>query len=165
MRASFGYSRSVSLRIKGMSVEDSESGRPGCGLGSPVIVVVGVPPVGYLLPPDKGKEKISKIKYPCGSYYLRASMRYADVVGPSQVEPSFAKTFATRYGPPSGVRIWCPDLLTSYVVPVPKMVCVATPEPGLTRLAGPNRNPGYARLKPLTKSVYQIHFILKCLRK
>ena len=46
-----------------------------------------------------------------------------DVVGPSRVKSSYAKTFATRYGPPSGVRIWCPDLLTSYVVLVPKMVC------------------------------------------
>ena len=50
-------------------------------------------------------------------------MRYADVVGPSRVEPSYAKTFATRYGPPSRVRIWCPELVMSYVVPVPKMVC------------------------------------------
>ena len=38
---------------------------------------------------------------------------------------------------------------------------VVTPEPGPTRLADPNRNPGDARPKPLTKSVYQIHFILK----
>ena len=52
----------------------------------------------------------------------RAAVRYADVVGPSRVEPSYAKTFATRYGPPSCIRIWCPDLLTSYVVPIPKMV-------------------------------------------
>ena len=50
-------------------------------------------------------------------------MRYADAVGPSRVTPSYAQTFATCYGPPSGVRIWCPDLLMSYVVPVPKMVC------------------------------------------
>ena len=50
------------------------------------------------------------------------SVRYTDAVGPSRVEPSYAQTFATRYGPPSGVRIWCPDLLTSYVVPIPKMV-------------------------------------------
>ena len=42
---------------------------------------------------------------------------------------------------------------------------VATPEPGPTRLAGPNRNPGDARSEPLTKSVYQIHFFLKYLRK
>ena len=34
-----------------------------------------------------------------------------------------------------------------------------------TRLADPNRNPEDARSKPLTKSVYQIHFILKYLRK
>ena len=50
-------------------------------------------------------------------------MRYADVVGPNRVEPSFSKIFATRYGPPSGVQIWCPDFLTSYVVSIPKMVC------------------------------------------
>ena len=50
-------------------------------------------------------------------------MRYADSVGPSWVNFSYAKIFATRYGPPSGVRIWCPDLLTSYVVSIPKMVC------------------------------------------
>ena len=50
-------------------------------------------------------------------------MRYADAMGPSRFEPSFAKIFATCYGPLSGVRIWCPDILTSYVVYVPKMVC------------------------------------------
>ena len=49
-------------------------------------------------------------------------MRYVEAVGPSRVEPSYAKAFTIRYRPPSGVRIWCPDLLTSYVVPVPKMV-------------------------------------------
>ena len=42
---------------------------------------------------------------------------------------------------------------------------VATREPGPTQLTDPNRNPGDARPKPLTKSVYQIHFILKSLRK
>ena len=50
-------------------------------------------------------------------------MRYADAVGPSWVKPSYAKTFATCYGPLSRVRIWCPDLLASYVVPFPKKVC------------------------------------------
>ena len=50
-------------------------------------------------------------------------MRYADAVDPSLVEPSFVKIFATRYGPSFDVRIWCPDILTSYVVSVPKMVC------------------------------------------
>ena len=79
--------------------------------------------VGYLPLPGKGKGKISEIRYPYGSEYLRAIVRYADVMGPSWVEPSYAKTFVTRYRPPPGVRIWCPDLLTSYVVLVPKMVC------------------------------------------
>ena len=103
MRASSGSSRSVGLRIEGRPTEDSKSGRPGSGLGSPAVVVAGVLPVGYLPSPGKGKEKISEIRYPCGSEYLRAAVRYADVVGPSLVEPSFTKTFATRYGPPSGV--------------------------------------------------------------
>ena len=80
--------------------------------------------MGYLPPPGKGKEKISDIRYPYGSEYLRVAVRYADAMGPSRVEPSFAKTFTICYGPPFGVRIWCPDLLTSYVVPVPKMVCL-----------------------------------------
>ena len=86
-------------------------------------MVVAVLPVGYLPPPGKAKGKISDIRYPCGSEYLRASVRYADAVGPSRVEPSYGKIFPTCYGPPSGVRIWCPDLLRSYVVSVPMMVC------------------------------------------
>ena len=133
MRDSSGSSRSIGLRIEGRWAKDSESGRPSDGLDSPAVMVVGVLPVGYLPPPGKGKEKISEISYPCGSEYPRAAMRYADVMGPSRVEPSFFKTFSTRYGPPSGVRTWCPDLLTSYVVSVPKMVCFfeATFENGL----------------------------------
>ena len=86
-------------------------------------MVVGVLPVGYLSLLGKGKGKISEIKHPGDSEYLRAVVRYADAVGPSWVDPSFAKVFATRYRLPSSVRIWCPDLLTSYVVSVPKMVC------------------------------------------
>ena len=107
MRASLG------LQIEGRSAEESMSGRNGGGLGGPVAAVVGVLPVGYLPPPGKGKGKISEIRYPGGSEYLRAAVRYANAVGPSRVEPSFVKIFATRYGPPSGVLIssrlmWCP---------------------------------------------------------
>ena len=122
MHASSRSSHSVGLRIEGRPVEESESGRTSDGLGSPAVVVAGVLPVGYLPPPGKGKGKISEIRYPCGSEYLRVAVRYADVVGPSRVEPSYAKTFSTRYRPSSGIRIWCPDLLTSYVVPILKMV-------------------------------------------
>ena len=44
-------------------------------------------------------------------------------MGPSRVEPSFGHNFASRYRPPFGVRVWCPDLLTSYIVQVTKIVC------------------------------------------
>ena len=80
-------------------------------------MVAKVLPIGYLPPPGKGKGKISEIRYPGGSEYLRAAVRYEDAVGPSRVEPSFVKIFATRYGPlsvsESGVLIssrlmWCP---------------------------------------------------------
>ena len=103
MHASSGSSRSVGLHIEGRPVEESESRRTGGGLDSPAVVVVGVLPLGYLPSPGKGKGKISEIKYPYGSEYLRVAVRYADVVGLSRVEPSYTKTFATRYGPPSGV--------------------------------------------------------------
>ena len=122
MHAASGSSHFVGLRIEERPVEEFESERAGGGLGSPVAVVAGVLPVGYLPPPGKGKGKISEIRYPYGSKYLRVVVRYADTMGLSRVEPSYAKTFATRYRPLPGVRIWCLDLLTSYVVPVPKMV-------------------------------------------
>ena len=66
MHASSRSSHSVGLRIEGRPAEESESGRTGGGLGSLVAVVARVLPVGYLPPPGKGKEKISKIRYPCG---------------------------------------------------------------------------------------------------
>ena len=44
-------------------------------------------------------------------------------VGPSRVEPLFGEIFARRYRPPFGVQVWSPNVLTSYVVQVPKMVC------------------------------------------
>ena len=114
---------SVGLRIEGRPTKEYVSGQTSGGPGVPAVVVVGVLPVGYLPPSGKGKENISEIKYLDDFKYLRAVMRYAEAMGPNRVEPSYAKAFAIRYRPPSSVRIWCPDLLTSYVVPVPKMVC------------------------------------------
>ena len=49
-------------------------------------------------------------------------MKYADAVGPSRVGPLYEKTFIASYRPPLGVQVWCPNLLTSYIVQVPKMV-------------------------------------------
>ena len=83
MRASSGYSHSIGLRIQGRPTEDSESARPGGGPDSPATVVTGVLPVSYIPSLGKGKEKISEIRYPYGSEYLRDVVRYADAVGPS----------------------------------------------------------------------------------
>ena len=44
-------------------------------------------------------------------------------MGPSKVGPSYVATFSRRYRPPFGVRVWSPNVLTCYVVSVPKMVC------------------------------------------
>ena len=123
MRTSSGPNRSSGLRIGGRPVEESKLRRTGEGSGNLSAVVDRAPPMGHPSPPGKGKGKISEIKYPGGSKYLRAAMRYADIVGPSRVEPIYEETFVTRYKPPLGVRVWCPDLLTSYIVQVPKMVC------------------------------------------
>ena len=43
-------------------------------------------------------------------------------MGPSRVEPLYGEIFAAQYGPPFGVQVWCPDVLSTYVVEVPKMV-------------------------------------------
>ena len=44
-------------------------------------------------------------------------------VGPSKVDPSYGVTFAERYRPPPGIRVWTLDVLTFYVASVPGMVC------------------------------------------
>ena len=95
----------------------------GGGSGDLLSAAVRAPLVGHPPLPSKGKERISEIKYPTRSEYLRDALRCSDAVGPSRVEPSYAKIFATRYRPPAGIHVWRPDFLTSYVVHVPKMVC------------------------------------------
>ena len=70
-------------------------------------MVAGVLPVGYLPLPGKGKGKISEIRYLGGSDYLRAFVRYVNAVGPSQVEPLFAKIFC--------YSLWTPFLCLNLV--------------------------------------------------
>ena len=115
--------RSSSLRIKGDSSTVARSGRTGGAFGRSAGVelrdALEVPP----FPLDKGKGKVDLIKYPGGSEYLKSVVQHALTVGPSKVDPSYGATFARRYRPPFGVRVWSPDVLTSYVVFVPKMVC------------------------------------------
>ena len=123
MRTSSGLSHPSGLRIGGSYAKESYLGQIGGGSDCPTIVVDRVPLVGPPSPYDKGKGKVSEIKYPGGSTYLRASVQNAEAVGPSRVEPSFRPNFASYYRPPFGVRVWFPDFLTSYIVQVPKMVC------------------------------------------
>ena len=117
-----GLSRSSVLHIGSNSTEVSGSGRTG-GESDSLAVVVHRVALGELPSPlDKGKGKISEIRYLSGSEYLRAAIQNAEAVGPSRVEPSYGEVFTARYGPPFGVQVWCPSVLTSYVVQVPKMM-------------------------------------------
>ena len=118
-----GPGRSSSLRIDGDSSAIAGSGRTGGvsnrSAGVELRDALEVPP----LPLDKGKGKVNLIKYPRGSEYLRSVVQHALTMGPSKVGPSYGAIFARRYQPPFGVRVWSPDVLTLYVVSVPKMVC------------------------------------------
>ena len=118
-----GPGRSSSLRIGGDSSTVAGSRRTG-GVSDRLARVElrdapGVPP----FPLDKGKGRVDLIKYPEGSEYLKSAVQCALTVGPSKVGPSYGATFSRRYRPPFGVRVWSPDVLTYYVVFVPKMVC------------------------------------------
>ena len=118
-----GPGRSSSLRIGGDSSVVSSSRRTGGESDFLAVVSLrdasGEPP----LPLDKGKGKTDEIKYPVGSEYLKSAVQNALAVGHSRVEPLYGEVFARRYKPPFGVQVWSPDVLTSYVVQVPKMVC------------------------------------------
>ena len=129
----FWSNGSVGLHIGGRPAEGSESEQVGGGSNGLPVAAIRAPLVGHPPLHGKGKERISEIRYPIGSEYLRAAVRCSDAVGPSRVEPSYAENFATRCRPPVGIHVWCPDFLTSYVVHVPKMVCFfeATFENGL----------------------------------
>ena len=123
MRASYGSSCSTGLHIGGKPAEGSESEQVGGWSGGFPVAAVRAPLGGHPPLPDKGKERISEIRYPTGSEYLRATVRCSDAVGLSRVEPLYAEIFATPYRPPFGIHVWRLDFLTSYVVHVPKMVC------------------------------------------
>ena len=118
-----GPGRSSSLQIGGDSSVVAGSGRTGGAsdrlVGVDLRDAPGEPP----FPLNKGKGRIDEIKYPGGSEYLKSTVQNALAVGPSKVGPLYGATFSRRYRPPFGVRVWSPGILTSYVVPVPKMVC------------------------------------------
>ena len=118
-----GPGRSPSLRIGGDSSVVASSGRTRGAPDRSATVELRNAPGALPLPLDKGKGRVSLIEYPRGSDYLKFAVQHAITVGPSKVGPSYGATFAKHYRPPSGVRVWSPDVLTFYVVFVPKMVC------------------------------------------
>ena len=117
-----GPGRSSSLRIGGGSSAAAGSGRTGDAFDRLTMVDLQDAPRVPPFPLDKGKGRVDQIKYPGGSEYLQSAVQHALAVGPSKVGPLYGATFARRYRPPFGVRVWSPDVLTSYVVSVPKMV-------------------------------------------
>ena len=82
-----GLGRSSVLRIGSNSPEASGSGRTGGESDSLAVVVHRVAPGEPPFPLGKGKGKISEIRYPSGSEYLRAAIQNAEAVGSSRVEP------------------------------------------------------------------------------
>ena len=118
-----GPGRSSSLHIGGDPSAVSGSGQTGGASDRLTGVVLRNAPGEPPFPLDKGKGRIDEIKYPERSEYLKSAVQNALAVGPSRVEPLYGETFARRYRPPFGVQVWSPDILTSYVVQVPKMVC------------------------------------------
>ena len=122
MRASSGSIRFAGLHIGGRPAEGAESEQVGGGSSGLLSAVVRAPLVVHPPLPGKGKERISEIRYPIRSEYLRAAVRCSDAMDPSWVEPSNAEIFATRYKPSVGIHVWRPDYLTSYVIHVLKMV-------------------------------------------
>ena len=123
MHTYFGPNRSSGLHIGGRPAEESKSRRTDGGSGSLVAVVDRAPLADHPPSSSKGKGNISEIRYPSGSEYLKVVVKYADVMGPRRVKTLYEKTFVTRYKPPLGVQVWCPNILTPYIVQVPKMVC------------------------------------------
>ena len=138
LHTSMGPGRSSVLRIGSNPVEASSSRWTDGAIESLAVVVHRAAPREPPFSLDKGKGKINEIRYPSGSEYLRATIQNDEVVGPNRVEPLYGEIFAAWYGPLFGIQIWCPDVLTTYVVQVPKMVCffeVATYSKGLASRA------------------------------
>ena len=116
LHISMGHGCSSVLRIGSNPIEASGSGRTGGESDSLAVVVHRAAPGEPPFPLGKGKGKISEIRYPNGSEYLRAAIQNVKAVGPNRVEPLYGEIFVARYGPPFGVQVWCLDVLTTYVV-------------------------------------------------
>ena len=119
-----GLGRSSSPRIGGDSSAIAGFGRTGsASYRSTGVDLRDAPGVPHF-PLDKGKGRVDQIKYLGGSEYLKSAVQHALAMGPSKVGPLYGATFSRRYHPPFGVRVWSPDVFISYVVSVPKMICL-----------------------------------------
>ena len=118
-----GPGHSSSLHIRGDSSVVPDSEQTGGASDRLAVVALRDAPGEPPLPLGKGKGRIDEIKYLVGSEYLKSAVQNALAVGHNIIEPLYGKTFARRYRPPFGVQVWSTDILTSYVVQVPKMVC------------------------------------------
>ena len=74
MRTSSGPNCSFGLRIGGSSAEEPDLGQTGDGSEHPALVVDRVPSTEPPSPSGKGKGKVSEIRYPGGSDYLRVAL-------------------------------------------------------------------------------------------
>ena len=75
----------ISLRLGGRLSKEFKLRRTGGRSGSLATVVDRAPPTDHSSSSGKGKGKVSEIRYPSGSEYLKATVKYADTVGPSRV--------------------------------------------------------------------------------
>ena len=119
-----GPGHSSSLCIGGDSSVVAGSGRTRGASDRSTVVEHQDAPEAPPFPLDKGKGRVNLIKYLGGSEYLKSAVHHALTMGPNKVGPSYGVTFARRYRPPLGVRVWSSDVLTFYVVSVPRMVCL-----------------------------------------
>ena len=103
LHISMGPGRSSVLCIRSNSIEASGLRQTG-GESDCLAVVVHRDAPGELPSPlSKGKGKMSEIRYPSGSEYLRVDIQNAEAVDPSRVEPLYGDIFAALYGLPFGV--------------------------------------------------------------
>ena len=123
LRYSHGSGSLLFFAYRGDSFVVSGLGRTSGESNRLAVVVLRDAPGELPSPLGKGKDKIGEIKCLVGSEYLKSVVQKALAVGLSRVEPLYGEIFARRYRPPFGVQFWSPDVLTSYVVQVPKMVC------------------------------------------
>ena len=104
MSTSFRPNHSFGLRLGGRPAEEFELRRTKGRSGSLATVVDRAPPMDHSSLSGKGKGKVSEIRFPSGSEYLKATVKYADTVGPSRVEPLYEKPSLPAIDPHLGFK-------------------------------------------------------------